>query len=109
MRFAIKVAMIILFVSLTGCGVIEDVMEDMKKKQEGIQRDFEQQTGLKVNIGWDITNGQLTEVNVIFYIDDVRDRSVSELEKVCWPIIRKHFDQEPSAFLITITNQSIQH
>jgi hypothetical protein len=103
MRFAVKVAMIILAVSLTGCGVIEDVMEDM----EAIERDFEQQTGLKVAIAWNITSGQLTEVNVMFSIDDVRDRTVSELEKVSWPIIRKHFDQEPSAFLITITNQSM--
>jgi len=105
MRIAIKGTMIILLVSLTACGVIEE----MSDKYEAVKQDFEQQMGVKAEIGWNITNGQLTDVTVIFSIDDVRDRTVSELEKISWPIIRKHFDQEPSAFFITITNQAFQN
>jgi len=105
MKIIIKISTLIFLLSLTTCGVVEDLQE-MTKKQEEVKQDFEQQAGLKANIGWNITNGRLTEINVIFSMDDVLNRTVSELEKASWPIIKKHFDEDPEIFYITITRQS---
>ena len=105
MRMTIKVTTLLLLVLLMGCGFIED-MREMSKKMETVKQDFEQQTGLKPDIGWNITNGQLTDLNIVFSIDDVRDRTVSELEEASLPIIMKHFDQLPSVLNITIASRS---
>ena len=83
------------------CDLVEDI-QGMTEKQQVIQADIAVQTNLKTQVGWNIHNGTLTNVTILFDAAEVGDRTVSDLVAIVKPIVIKHFEQTPQAIIVSV-------
>lgn len=90
------ITILILLVSflLIGCNAVSD-MKGMFEKQELVQRTIKEKYGLQSEVGWNIHNGVLTQVTVVFDAEEVRDKKVSELEAAAKDAVASSFKSTP--------------
>lgn len=99
--------LVILTVSVTmalmiaRCGMVESFGE-MQEQTEKTSTAIEKAIGIKPQIGWNINNGKLVEVNV--YFDQFGDESitVTELKKQIKNVVTENMEQMPQQLLISI-------
>ena len=95
---------LVLSVSLLffGCDVVSD-MKGMFEKQGLIQEAIKENYGLQSQVGWNIDNGVLTQVTVFFTAEEVREKKVSELEKIAQETVSGTFESVPRALNVQIS------
>ncbi len=97
-----KAIVLFLFVLLLfGCDAVED-MKGMFEKQKLIQKVIKDKYGWVPQVGWNMRNGVLTHVSVIFRTSDVRDQRVSTLEKAVIDAVSGTFKSKPKVIYIQI-------
>lgn len=84
-----------------GCGAVSD-MKDMFAKQGLVQEAIKESYGLQSHVGWNMHNGILKHVTVIFFADEVRDKKVSELEIVVQEAVYGAFESTPQVLNLQI-------
>lgn len=98
-----KVWMLLLLIlfALPGCDMAVD-MGEMMRKMETINGALKAELDLDAQVGWNIQNGTITQVSVIIPGEQVSTRSVQELKELTYPVIRKHFEQDPLLFQVVV-------
>ncbi len=98
-----NLAPVILAVSLllAGCSAVSD-MKGMFEKQGLVQKTIKEKYGLQTQVGWNMNNGVLTQVSVVFDEGEVREKKVSELEAVAKDAIESSFKSRPRTINIQI-------
>ncbi len=86
---------------LFGCGAVSD-MKDMFAKQGLVQEAIKENYGLQSQVGWNMHNGILKHVTVVFFADEVRDKKVSELEVVVQEAVHGAFESTPQVLNLQI-------
>ena len=77
----IRITLVLLLGMLvTGCDVAQDFAE-MGEKQAKVQKAIQDRHGWSAQVGWNIHNGVLTQVTVVFSASEVGDETVSTLER----------------------------
>jgi len=95
-----------LSLSLIGCDSIND-MTGMFEKQELAQSIMKDRYGLDSQLGFNINNGQLTQVTLVLDANDIREKTVTELEEMTMNVVSEVFKSEPHVIYIQIA--SSQH
>ena len=100
MRF---IAALILSVSilLIGCNAVSD-MKGMFEKQDLVQKAIKEKYGLQSQVGWSMHNGVLTQVTVVFYAEEVREKKVCELEAAAKEAVASSFSSTPQVLNVQI-------
>ena len=88
---------------LLACDAIDD-MKGMFEKQEIVQSAIKEKYGLQSQVGFNINNGILTQVTIIFDANEVRDEKVSKLETIARDVIAASFKSTPRAIYIQISS-----
>jgi uncharacterized protein YceK len=104
MRLIILI-MLSVSILLGGCNAVSD-MKGAFEKQESVQKVIKEKYGLQSQIGWNMNNGVLTQVTVIFDAREVRDKKVSELEAVAQDAVTSSFKSSPQTINIQIACHS---
>ncbi|MFH2044306.1 MAG: hypothetical protein ABIK92_04070 [Pseudomonadota bacterium] len=86
---------------LVGCNAVSD-MKGMFEKQGLVQEAIKAKYGLQSQVGWNIHNGVLTQVTVIFDAEQVRDKKVSELEIAAREAVESSFKSKPQVLNVQI-------
>jgi len=96
-------AALILSLSLLsiGCDAVSD-MKGMFEKQELVQKAIKEKYGLKSQVGWNMNNGELTQVTVSFDAEEVRDKKVTELEAVAKDAVATSFKSTPRVLNVQV-------
>lgn len=90
---------------LTACGLVDSVKE-ANAQSELVAERLEKDLGAKPLISWNVNNGKLTNVNVIFKSTDVGSRRYDELEPVVRKAVEDGFKRKPSTLLISVQSSS---
>ena len=85
-----------------GCDVVGD-MKGMFEKQGLMQEAIKENYGLQSQVGWNIDNGVLTQVTVVFTAEEVREKKVSELEEIAQETVSRTFGGEPRVLNVQIS------
>ena len=103
--------MMIFMIAFTGCDFIKEKVEyfqetivDMNKKQSLFKKVIKDNYGLDSKVAWEINNDILTQVTVVFNVDDVRNEQISKLESASTEAISKSLKGKPKELIILITN-----
>ena len=88
-------------VLFTGCNAVDD-MKDMFNKQEKAQQLIKKNYGWNSQLGFNMSNGILTQVSVVLSADQVRDQSVANLEDAARQVISEVFKSNPKIIYIQI-------
>ena len=91
------------FIMLLGCDAIDD-MKGMFEKQEIVQSAIKEKYGWQTQVGFNMNNGVLTQVTVIFDANEVRNEKVSKLEVITKDVISTSFKSTPRAIYIQISS-----
>jgi hypothetical protein len=86
-------AIVAVALALAGCDVINSA-KDAFKEAQATAADLETTTGLKPNVGFNWSNGRLTQVTVT-YPRLLDGKPMPELVEAIRAAIRKEFKQEP--------------
>jgi len=84
---------IILFL-LSACDSIED-MSGMFEKQELAQSLVKEKYGWNSQLGFNMYNGQLTQVTLVLSSNEVREKTVGELETITREVVAEVFKSKP--------------
>jgi hypothetical protein len=100
-RLVTLAASILIALMILGCVMVES-MGEMNEQTEKASAAIEKAVGTKPQIGWNIHNNKLVEVNV--YFDQLSDESitVAELKEKIRPLVSANIEQEPQQLLISI-------
>lgn len=96
-----SILILFLFIMLPGCDAIDD-MKGMFEKQEIVQSAIKEKYGWQTQVGFNMNNGVLTQVTVIFDANEVRNEKVSKLEVTTKDVISTSFKSTPGAIYIQI-------
>ena len=89
---------------LSGCG-----FEDMKggfEKSQLVAKAIKDKHGWNTQVGWNIHNGKLTHVTVVFQSSEVREQKVEVLESAAAEAIGKAFASKPEQIFVQIASQA---
>lgn len=89
---------------LSGCGVVED-MKGAHEKSQLVAKAIKDKHGWNTQVGWNIQNGKLTQVTVVFQSSEVREQRVAALETAAAEAIAKAFASRPGTILVQIASQ----
>ena len=92
------VAIVALALALAGCDFINSAKDALKTAQ-ATEDDLETSTGLKPSVGFNWTNGRLTQVTVT-YPRLVDGKPMPDLVAAVRAAIRKEFKQEPENIVL---------
>lgn len=98
-------ALLILAISLTGCGVV-DTMVDGAKHVTAVENDLQASTGLRPRVGFRWSNGQLESVTVMFprlY----NGKPLAELATMVRSSVIRQFKQAPKAIVLAFSLASV--
>ncbi len=87
---------------LVSCDAIDD-MKGMFEKQEIVQSFIKEKYGWQTQVGFNMNNGVLTQVTVVFDANEVRNEKVSKLETITKDVISTSFKSTPRAIFIQIS------
>ena len=90
-----------LVVALAGCDAFDD-MSKMFEKQSKAQQYVKDKYGLNASLGFNIHNGELTNVTVAFAYPEVRSKAVSELEAIARETAKANFASEPQQIVVQV-------
>lgn len=98
-----NIRMLVLFaaIALAGCDMASD-MGEMMSKMETVNSALKSELGMDAQVGWNIHNGTLSQITVIIPDQNAGDRSVQELKDLTYPIVRKHFEEDPLVYQLVV-------
>ena len=94
---------IFILLAVTGCDAVDD-MKGMFEKQESAQTIIKEKYGWDSQLGFNMSNGVLTQVTLVLNANDVRNETVSKLEKIAKDVIAMTFKSTPKAIYIQIAS-----
>lgn len=89
---------------LAGCGFVED-MKGAFEKSQLVSKAIKDKHGWDTQVGWNLHNGKLTQVTVVFQSSDVREQKVAALETAAAEAIAKAFASRPEVIYLQIASQ----
>lgn len=89
---------------LLGCDVSSD-MRDFFGKQEKAAKYTKDKYGLTSQLGFNLSNGQLTQATLVLNTSDVANKSVLELEKIAADVVGHTFETKPLAVYIQLYSE----
>ncbi len=92
------VAIVALALALAGCDLI-NATKDAFKTAQATEDDLEASTGLKPSVGFNWTNGRLTQVTVT-YPQLVEGKPMPALVEAVRAAVHKEFKQEPEKIVL---------
>ena len=92
---------LILIFLLSGCDAVQD-LKGMFEKQELVQTFIKKKYGWESQVGFNISNGLLTQVTLILNADEVRNERVSSLEAMETVVMSNHLKCNPQTSYIQI-------
>lgn len=95
---------ITLLIMLFGCDVAQD-MKEIFNKQETAIKYVKENYNLDAQIAFNITNDTLTQVSLVLNAQDVRNRSVEELEAIANDMVSKVFKAKPQMVIVQLYSQ----
>ena len=96
------IILIPVLIMLSGCEMAAE-MNDMMTKMETVNADLKSELNMDAQVGWNIHNGTLTQITVIIPEKDTAGMTVQELKDLTYPIVIKHFDEDPKVFKLTVS------
>lgn len=88
---------------MTGCNAVDD-MRGMFEKQEIAQKIIKDKYGWNSQLGFNMSNGVLTQVTLMLNANEVRNESVARLEKIAKDVAATTFKSQPNAIFIQIAS-----
>ncbi len=95
------ISTLLLAIIISGCDLAKELQE-MGEKQAKVQSLIEERYGWQTQVAWNIHNGVLTQVTIIFSADDVRRETVARLEDATRMAVSDSFHQKPKTIYIQI-------
>ncbi|MXR67294.1 hypothetical protein GNT65_01155 [Shewanella sp. JBTF-M18] len=95
--------LLIMSVMLVACDAANG-LKDMLNKQQKAQNLVKEKYGWDAQVGFEIYNGDLSQVTLVFSADDVRDQSVAHLESIAREVVSATFESAPQAMYIQIAS-----
>ncbi|WP_447475330.1 hypothetical protein [Vibrio harveyi] len=92
---------LLLFISIAACSPFE-VFQDMDNKEEQFNELSLQKLGAKAETSWNIQNGQLTSITVIYRANSLNDVTVSNLGSEVEPMVKSIYGDGSYAISIAI-------
>ncbi len=100
-----KSAFLILVMFLvSGCDAVSDMKGAFNKSTE-VQENILKEAGLEVQIGFNISNGVLAQVTVMFRADQVGERSINDLQKIALKGVASSFESTPRMLNVTVMSE----
>lgn len=96
-----RIIIYVLLVVITGCGAVDSMTEGLKHSQE-VADDMERSVGERPFVGFNWSNGFLTDVSVTFSVVP-DEKSVNELIVLSRESIQKHFEQIPDQIIVAFS------
>lgn len=90
-----------LLLGLVACGAVEE-LQGIGDKQRAAEQAIAQATGAEIHIGWNWTNGSLTDVTVRVDAKAVGDKTVKELGSLVAPLVEQNFEEAPDQLQILL-------
>lgn len=91
----------LLIILLTSCSPFE-AFEDMSNKQEAFNEISFKNFGSKANISWNITNGALTSLTVVYPANTLNDVALKTLEKEVKQLVKSVYGDESYTIILAI-------
>lgn len=88
----------------TGCGFVEDV-KGMMEKAQAVSKAIKEKHGWETQVGWNLNNGKLTNVTVMFQSTEVREQKVSLLEAAAADAVARTLTMKPETLVIQVVSQ----
>ena len=90
---------------LIACDFAGD-MKEMFEKQELVQKTIKSKYGIESQVAWNMSNGNLTQVTVIFNSADVQSKKVSDLEVMAQEAVTSAFKSKPQYLNVQIAKKN---
>jgi len=90
-----------LLLGLVACGAVEE-LQGIGDNQKAAEQAIAQATGAETQIGWNWTNGRLTDVTVSVDARAVGDKTVKELGALVAPLVAQNFEETPDQVQILL-------
>lgn len=99
-----SIAFLAVIALLAGCGFVED-MKGAFEKSQLVAKAIKDKHGWQTQVGWNIHNGRLTQVTVVFQSSEVREQRVAVLENAAAEAIGQAFASRPDMIYVQIASQ----
>ncbi len=93
-----------LAILVTGCGAFED-MAGFAEKQALVQKAIKDKYGWETMVGWNMHNGTLTQVTVMFNADQVRSETIANLEQAAQSGVASAFQSKPKVIYVQVASE----
>jgi major membrane immunogen (membrane-anchored lipoprotein) len=97
-------SLVVAIVLLAGCGFVED-MKGMMEKAQAVSKAIKDKHGWETQVGWNLNNGKLTNVTVMFQSKEVREHKVAVLESAAAEAVAKALTLKPETLVVQIVSQ----
>ena len=94
-----KISLLLLALLLTACDAVDTMTEGLAHSQE-VASDLERSVGIKPLVGFNWSNGLLTNINITFEHIPT-EKSTSEILHLSRKAVAKHFKQTPQKIIIS--------
>jgi len=95
--------LVVMLVSLAACGGEVGGLFDTLEVANAAETELLDTEGLECEIGFNITNGRLTQVTVVVSSTEVGDLTIDDMVRLIRPVVRKHFKEDPGALVFSVT------
>jgi len=96
--------LVLSIVLFAGCGLVEDV-KGMMEKAQAVSKAIKDKHGWETQVGWNMNNGKLTSVTVMFHSKEVREQKVVLLESAAAEAVAKALALKPETLIVQIVSQ----
>ena len=96
---ALSLAMLV-----TACSAFED-MASFTEKQALVQKAIKDKYGWETMVGWNMHNGTLTQVTVMFNADQVRGETIANLEQAAQVGVASAFQSKPQVIYVQVASE----
>jgi hypothetical protein len=95
---------LLLVTLVTGCSALED-MASVTEKQALVQKAIKDKYGWETMVGWNMHNGTLTQVTVIFNADQVRGETIASVEQAAQSGVASAFQSKPQVIYVQVASE----
>jgi len=96
-----RVALLLTTLCLSACDSVND-MKGLLEKQSIAHEFVKKEYGINSQIGFNFHNGIFTQVSLLVAADDVRTKSIDELETIAQEMVDHTFDSKPRVIYIQL-------
>ena len=89
---------------LVGCGAAAN-FADMQSHSAAVTEALEKEFGAKPEVSWNVFNGDLQRVEVVFDVDKLAGLNVADLEAKVRAVVVADFGRKPSLLIVGVRSQ----